>query len=565
MKWFNNLKVSVKVLLSCSVFMLIILILSIHTFLTLRDTDIAFDSFYNEKFVSSVELANIQNDLSQLRINMLLQINAAKKNDITEVQKIADINNSVTTDYKQNIDSFMKKTMSPEIKKLADDFIKTSSSAAEIRPKIYESINRGNTADAERYFDQWSAGYTDTKKITDNLITVLSREGRIIQMNQDIETRNTNIILLIIVCISIGIGAVITVLLSRSVSVPVNKGLAFAKLIADGNFLERIDMDQNDELGQLAKALNLSADNLEKLITDITSASINLVNAVEEIARGNENLSQRTSEQASSLEEIAATVEEANASTRQNSANASEANTLAEASSKFAADGGQIVEQAVVSISDINNSSKKISEIINMINEIAFQTNLLALNAAVEAARAGEQGRGFAVVAGEVRNLAQRSAQASKEINTLIKNSIEQIDDGTSLVIKSGDALKEIIVSINQVRQINAEIAAASEEQSHGIEQITTAVTALDSMTQQNAALVEETAAASEEMSNQAQELLSMVKQFKIREDRVTLTERKAVHINALKEVRPAAKPMKKVSDNAEKKFNPEKEGYDRF
>ena len=183
-------------------------------------------------------------------------------------------------------------------------------------------------------------------------------------------------------------------------------------------------------------------------------ASQNLVRAVEEIASGNENLSQRTSEQASSLEEIAATVEETNASTKQNAGNANEANTLSETSSKLAIDGGHIVEKAVVSIGEINNSSKKISEIITMINEIAFQTNLLALNAAVEAARAGEQGRGFAVVAGEVRNLAQRSASAAKEIGALIKDSIGKIDEGTDLVNKSGEALKEIILSAKQVKDI---------------------------------------------------------------------------------------------------------------
>ncbi|PKL16090.1 MAG: hypothetical protein CVV49_18025, partial [Spirochaetae bacterium HGW-Spirochaetae-5] len=195
--------------------------------------------------------------------------------------------------------------------------------------------------------------------------------------------------------------------------------------------------------------------------------------------------------QASSLEEIAATVEETNASTRQNASNASEANKLSEASSSLAVEGGHIVEKAVLSIGEINNSSKKISEIITMINDISFQTNLLALNAAVEAARAGDQGRGFAVVAGEVRNLAQRSAGAAKEIGTLIKDSISKIDEGTELVNKSGDALKDIIMSAKQVKDIISEIAASSDEQSRGIEQITISVTEMDNMTQQNAALVE--------------------------------------------------------------------------
>ncbi len=363
------------------------------------------------------------------------------------------------------------------------------------------------------------------------------------------------------------IGIFFAYIISKSVTGPVAKGLAFAELIARGDFLERIDLDQKDELGQLGKALNTSADNLEKLISEIIMASQNLVRAVEEIASGNENLSQRTSEQASSLEEIAATVEETNASTRQNAGNARDADRLAENSSKLAVDGGHIVENAVVSIGEINNSSKKISEIINMINEISFQTNLLALNAAVEAARAGEQGRGFAVVAGEVRNLAQRSAGAAKEIGTLIKDSISKIDEGTDLVNKSGTALKEIILSAKQVKDIISEIAASSDEQSRGIEQITTAVTEMDTMTQQNAALVEQTAAASEEMSNQAQELLSMVQQFKIRDSltgSAVRAKHKEIHIRELTTKAGSKNPVK-TETKAETKYNPENDGYERF
>jgi methyl-accepting chemotaxis protein len=356
-------------------------------------------------------------------------------------------------------------------------------------------------------------------------------------------------------------------LLVKSILKSIRLLMGQAEKIAAGDFTERIVLEQKDEIGILVFTLNKSMDSLEELISNIIMASQNLVRAVEEIASGNENLSQRTSEQASSLEEIAATVEETNASTRQNAGNANEANTLAETSSRLAVDGGHIVENAVLSISEINKSSKKISEIINMINEIAFQTNLLALNAAVEAARAGDQGRGFAVVAGEVRNLAQRSAGAAKEIGSLIKDSIGKIDEGTDLVNKSGDALKEIIISAKQVKDIIAEIAASSDEQSRGIEQINTAVTEMDTMTQQNAALVEETAAASEEMSNQAQELLSMVQEFKIRENLTAGTgssKRKEVHIKTL-QTRESVKTPVKSEVKSEKKYNPEHDGYEKF
>lgn len=307
---------------------------------------------------------------------------------------------------------------------------------------------------------------------------------------------------------------------ARRISEPITSVVSVLNETAKGDFTVSIDPkfeNSRDEVGELSKSFNGFIKKMSETIGEIVYSSQNLVKTVEEIARGNENLSQRTSEQASSLEEIAATIEEANASTKQNAGNAAEARQLAANSESMAVDGGHIVENAVLSIGEINSSSRKISEIIIMINEIAFQTNLLALNAAVEAARAGEQGRGFAVVAGEVRNLAQRSAGAAKEIEKLIEDSTGKIEEGTDLVNKSGDALKEIIQSAKQVNEIISEIAASSDEQRRGIEQINTAITEMDSMTQQNAALVEETASASEEMSNQAQDLLAMVNRFKIR------------------------------------------------
>ncbi len=287
--------------------------------------------------------------------------------------------------------------------------------------------------------------------------------------------------------------------------------------MAEGDLTKRYTGEvTNDEIGNIARALNNSLERFEELVAVIMESVEGLARAVGEISGGNENLSQRTAEQSSSLEEIAATVEEANATTRQNAESSKAANSLAEKSSVLAVEGGNIVEGAVAAINEINASGSKISEIISLINEIAFQTNLLALNAAVEAARAGEQGRGFAVVAGEVRNLAQRSGNAAKEIAELIKDSVDKVNTGTELANKSGEALKEIIASVQEVGRLISEITAASEEQRQGMDQINLAVTEMDTMTQQNAALVEETASASEEMASQAQELLNMVRRFEI-------------------------------------------------
>ena len=336
--------------------------------------------------------------------------------------------------------------------------------------------------------------------------------------------------------------------------------------MADGNLTSRYEGKiSKDEIGEIAGAINATMEQFEKLISEVVVASQNLGQAVQEIASGNENLSQRTSEQASSLEEIAATIEESNATTKQNADNAAQANKQADNATKLAEDGGHVVQDAVSSINEMNQSSKRIAEIISMINEIAFQTNLLALNAAVEAARAGEQGRGFAVVAGEVRNLAQRAGNAAKEINELIQDSVDKVERGTDLVNRSGEALREIIEGIKQVNNIVSEIAAASEEQRRGIDQINVAVTDMDTMTQQNAALVEQTASASEEMSNQAQELLSMMDNFMISDSikkSVFNEKHKEVYVSAAREdTGPKKKKNVEKSAEEEPKGQGDKEG----
>jgi methyl-accepting chemotaxis protein len=286
--------------------------------------------------------------------------------------------------------------------------------------------------------------------------------------------------------------------------------------LAKGDLTETIVNEYSGTFGRLKDDANTTVEQLTSIIGQIKEATEQIDTAAKEIAAGNSDLSQRTEEQASSLEETASSMEELTSTVKQNAENAKQANQLAIGASAVAVKGGAVVGQVVATMSSINESSKKIADIISVIDGIAFQTNILALNAAVEAARAGEQGRGFAVVATEVRNLAQRSAAAAKEIKGLIGDSVDKVGAGTKLVDEAGKTMQEIVTAVKRVTDIMAEITAASHEQSQGIEQVNQAITQMDEVTQQNAALVEQAAAAAESLEEQAQQLMQAVSAFNI-------------------------------------------------
>ncbi len=294
--------------------------------------------------------------------------------------------------------------------------------------------------------------------------------------------------------------------------------------MANGDLSKRIEQEYQGSFDKLKRDANATADKLTEVINRINTSATLVASGAEEISQGNADLSQRTEEQASSLEETASSMEEMTSTVRQNADNAKEVNELAEETRTKAQKGGEVVNRAVTSMSAINESSKKIADIISVIDEIAFQTNLLALNAAVEAARAGEQGRGFAVVAGEVRNLAQRSAAAAKEIKELIRDSVGKVEDGTLLVNESGSTLQEIVTAVQRVTAMISDIAQASEEQSSGIEQVNKAIAQMDEMTQQNAALVEEASAAGESMAEQANDMRRLLNFFSLSNNEVDIS-----------------------------------------
>jgi methyl-accepting chemotaxis protein len=294
---------------------------------------------------------------------------------------------------------------------------------------------------------------------------------------------------------------------------------AVVEAAIDGNLTSRIaTAGKSGQIETLVSSINALVDNMMKVVSEIKRTASEVHSGAEEISRGNTDLSQRTEEQASSLEETASSMEQMTSTVKNNADNAAQANQLASAAREQAERGGSVVGAAVVAMGEINASSKRIADIISVIDEIAFQTNLLALNAAVEAARAGEQGRGFAVVASEVRNLASRSAEAAKEIKTLIQDSVGKVTEGTKLVDESGKALAEIVLRVKKVTDVMAEIASSSREQASGIEQVNKAITMMDEVTQQNAALVEEASAAAQALTEQASNLTQLISRYEVGE-----------------------------------------------
>jgi methyl-accepting chemotaxis protein len=334
-------------------------------------------------------------------------------------------------------------------------------------------------------------------------------------------------------------------LISRSITVPIQKSLSMAEAVAKGDLTYQVEIEGKDETAQLLATLKAMQQSLAKVVTNVRQSSEGVATASAEIAQGNNDLSARTEQQASALEETAASMEELGATVKQNADIARQANQLAAQASLVAVHGGEVVGRVVETMKNINASSRKIADIISVIDGIAFQTNILALNAAVEAARAGEQGRGFAVVASEVRSLAGRSAEAAKEIKSLINASVERVEEGTALVDKAGTTMAEVVTSIKHVSSLMGDISAASNEQANGVAQIGEAVASMDQVTQQNAALVEQMAAAASSLNTQANDLVQVVAVFKL--DGVHAAPKSESLAGSLRRLPPASKTVSKA------------------
>lgn len=383
--------------------------------------------------------------------------------------------------------------------------------------KIKANVAGGNYFDAANLLQtEFNAPHEKWMQVLSDLASKQNNAMLVTYEQSQHDYHNAVTAMLIVGVLIIGFGAYAAWLISRSISVALTAAARYADEMASGNLSSIIAVSGQDEISALLTSLQQMQNNLIQTVQHIKQGTNTIALASQEIASGNADLSNRTELQASSLEETASSMEELTSTVKQNADNARQANQLVVSASNVAVKGGAVVGQVVSTMGSIKESSRKIVDIISVIDGIAFQTNILALNAAVEAARAGEQGRGFAVVASEVRNLAQRSATAAKEIKDLIGSSVNQIEQGGQLVDEAGKTMKEIVVSVQQVADIMSEIAAASQEQSAGIEQVNRAITQMDAMTQQNAALVEQASAAAESMEEQAAALAQSVDVFQL-------------------------------------------------
>ncbi|WP_307163301.1 MULTISPECIES: methyl-accepting chemotaxis protein [unclassified Massilia] len=443
----------------------------------------------------------------------------ARSNDTTLSTVFAkDIADSVTstTEIIKKVEPLLDSPAEKEhLKKV--QALRASYQAAKV--EVMNAKKAGDAITAERRYDEGfaPAARAYSASLQELLAMQRSTIDQMAQASRAATDERVRLVLLLGV-LMIALGAFAAVAITRSIVRPLSRAVKVAETVADGDLTGSFDRGRGDEIGDLLRAMQTMNDGLAKVVSEVQQGTRTIASGSTEIASGNLDLSARTEQQASSLEETAASMEELTSTVRHNAENATQANQMAQAASTVAARGGEIVGQVVDTMGAIDGASRKIVDIIGVIDGIAFQTNILALNAAVEAARAGEQGRGFAVVASEVRNLAQRSATAAREIKGLIGDSVAQVNTGTKLVQQAGATIEEVVASVARVADIMAEITAASREQSAGIDQVNAAITQMDQVTQQNAALVEEAAAAASSMQEQSARLAQLMARFRLAE-----------------------------------------------
>ncbi len=466
-------------------------------------------------WLPAVRYANTMNTAaSDFRIGVLQFVDAATPE---RTQRAEENMKAALEVLQKNSQSFGALINNEAERRLFDEFQKSWNQYLGLIEKTKEATRNGQIDEARSLRDGAARdAYRAASEILDKMVQQNNDGANASAEHSEMVYGRAILWLVIVSALAVGLAVLMAIALIRGITGPLGRAVAAADRVADGDLSQRIESSGKDETARLLEAMQRMQQSLAITVGAVREGAESVATASAQIAQGNIDLSARTEEQASSLEQTSATMEELSSTVRQNADNAQQANQLAQSASDVAKSGGKVVGEVVGTMRGIEDSSKRIADIITVIDGIAFQTNILALNAAVEAARAGEQGRGFAVVAGEVRSLAQRSAEAAKEIKSLINDSVERVQNGTQLVDRAGQTMQDIVSSVQRVTDIVGEISSASREQSSGIAQVGEAVTQLDKATQQNAALVEESAAASESLKAQAARLLEAVASFKL-------------------------------------------------
>ncbi len=511
----SNITIKMRLIATMSVLGLLIAVLGAMSMIGLKSANSSLNEVYSNQLASMQAIGESQISLGRARFTMdrvMVHPEAADAKDtLVRAEQFLEASNTAWKRYLALPQSAEEKSMSDDTDKKRGEYINNGLLALD------KALRDGKIEQADALM---MTGLSPLSRALEASVETLTKyqASSAEKMYVDSQARYHTQVTMAIIGMVVGALLIIisSILLLRAIFGPLDQALRHFGAISDGNLANDIVITRHDEMGALLTGLKQMQERLSTTVRGVRDGSGAIATASNEIASGNLDLSSRTEQQASSLEETASSLEELTSTVKQNSDNARQANQLAVSASDVAVKGGALVAQVVDTMGTISESSKKIADIIGVIDGIAFQTNILALNAAVEAARAGEQGRGFAVVATEVRNLAHRSASAAKDIKVLIEASVRNVGNGSELVTQTGTTMDEIVSSIRRVTDIMAEISAAGREQELGIGQINQAVAEMDTVTQQNAALVEEAAAASESMQEQAAALAEMVSIFKL-------------------------------------------------
>jgi methyl-accepting chemotaxis protein len=510
----KDIKISTRLAACFAMLIAVMCIITGTSMKSLWSIEATNNQVVDDRYVKIALISEVRDSVNAAARNLRNALLARNADETTHYLARADASSAKTT---QALEALTKIINTPRGLELLKNLKDARYSYNGPREKLKDLIRQQKKEDGTDYLFKEVLPVQEKYFTALNEFVLFQKSLMDISVTENKETTRSAVILLLILSGgAILLSAISAWLVTRSITRPLNQAVTVASAVAQGDLSQQIEVHSKDETGMLLSALKSMNQNLHRIVSEVRQGTDTINTASSEIATGNLDLSSRTEEQAGALEETASAMEQLTSTVKQNADNARQAHSLATTASEVAVQGGSVVGQVVQTMGEINDASSKIVDIISVIDGIAFQTNILALNAAVEAARAGEQGRGFAVVASEVRTLAQRSASAAKEIKALIDESVGRVNNGSRLVEQAGSTMAEVVASVKRVTDVVAEISTASHEQSDGIEQINLAITQMDEVTQQNAALVEEAAAASQSMQEQSKLLSQTVSIFKL-------------------------------------------------